>query len=61
MTVTIKVVTRQKAGEVCAANAELVPIQVTLARPLDGRKVIDGTTGRAVPVPVATSSTSPSR
>ncbi|MFE4821902.1 hypothetical protein ACFRFU_36830 [Streptomyces sp. NPDC056704] len=27
MTVTIKVVTRQKPGEGCAANAELVPVQ----------------------------------
>lgn len=59
VTVTIKVVTRQKAGEACAANAELVPVQATLARPLDGRKLIDGSTGRSVPAPVATSSTPP--
>jgi hypothetical protein len=49
VTVTIKVVTRQKPGEGCAANAELVPVQATLARPLDGRKLIDGSTGRSVP------------
>jgi hypothetical protein len=60
VTVTIKVVTREKTGEGCPLNAALVPVQATLARPLDGRRLIDGATGLPVTAPVATSSAPPS-
>lgn len=61
VTVTIKVVTREKPGQGCPANAVLVPVQATLVRSLDGRKLIDGSTGRPVPSAVRPASNSASR
>ncbi len=51
VTLTVEVTDNRKPGMMCAAYVKVVQVSTTLKAPLDGRKLIDGATGKEIPAP----------
>jgi hypothetical protein len=53
VTLTVTVSDHRKPGVMCSDLARLAPVSTTLKAPLDGRKLVDGTTGKPLAAPQA--------